>query len=80
LNETIENVKYTGLRWLRVGYEDDVPVEDFIRLHRQTNVLLSFGLLSGGIILIDLLQSRGNWQRQALCLPSKARMSQINGK
>lgn len=48
LNETIENVKYTGLRWLRVGYEDDVPVEDFIRLHRQTNVLLSFGLLSGG--------------------------------
>ncbi|MCD7974040.1 MAG: glycosyl hydrolase [Candidatus Azobacteroides sp.] len=47
LDETIENMKYTGLRWLRVGYEDNAPVEDFIRLNKETGTLLSYGLLSG---------------------------------
>jgi hypothetical protein len=47
LEETIENIQYTGLRWLRVGYEDDVPPEYFLRLHRETGALLSYGMLSG---------------------------------
>jgi hypothetical protein len=48
LDETIESMKYTGLRWVRAGYEDDVPVDDFIRLYRETGVKTSYGLLSGG--------------------------------
>ena len=47
LDETIENMKYTGLRWLRVGFEDDAPVEDFIRLNKEAGTLFSYGLLSG---------------------------------
>lgn len=47
IEETIENLNYTGLRWLRVGYEDNVPVEDFIEVHNQTGVLYSYGMLSG---------------------------------
>ncbi|MDR1525494.1 MAG: glycosyl hydrolase, partial [Tannerella sp.] len=47
LEETIECIKYTGLRWLRVGYEDDAPVGDFIEVHKQTGIRFSYGLLSG---------------------------------
>lgn len=48
LQETIESIKYTGLRWVRVGYEDDAPVEDFIKLYKETGARTSYGLLSGG--------------------------------
>jgi len=48
LDETIANMRYTGLRWVRVGYEDDAPIEDFIRLYEETGVRSSYGLLSGG--------------------------------
>ena len=44
---TIECMRYTGLRWLRVGYEDNAPVEDFIRLHNEAGTKFSYGLLSG---------------------------------
>ena len=47
LSGTIDCVKYTGLRWLRAGYEDDATIEDFVQLHKKTGVLLSYGLLSG---------------------------------
>ena len=47
LSGTIDCVKYTGLRWLRAGYEDDAPIDDFVQLHKKTGVLLSYGLLSG---------------------------------
>lgn len=47
LDETIENMKYTGLRWLRVGFEDNAPAGDFIRLHSEAGTLFSYGLLSG---------------------------------
>jgi hypothetical protein len=40
-------MKYTGLRWLRCGFEDDAPLEDFIRLYRATGTKFSYGLLSG---------------------------------
>ncbi|MDR0505750.1 MAG: glycosyl hydrolase [Dysgonamonadaceae bacterium] len=44
---SVECIKYTGLRWLRCGFEDDAPVEDFIWLHKQTGVKFSYGMLSG---------------------------------
>lgn len=47
VEETIKCLDYTGLRWLRVGFEDDVPIEDFIKVHNQTGVVYSYGLLSG---------------------------------
>jgi len=47
LQGTIDCIKYTGLRWLRAGFEDDAPIEDFVQLHKQTGALLSYGLLSG---------------------------------
>ncbi|MDR1518327.1 MAG: glycosyl hydrolase [Dysgonamonadaceae bacterium] len=44
---SIECVKYTGLRWLRCGFEDDAPLEDFLSLHREVGTVFSYGLLSG---------------------------------
>jgi hypothetical protein len=44
---SIESMKYTGLRWLRGGFEDDAPIEDFIRLYKETGTKFSYGLLSG---------------------------------
>ena len=52
---TIACVRYTGLRWLRGGFEDNAPVEDFIRLHRETGVRMCYGLLSGKTDLDRLL-------------------------
>jgi len=57
--ETIEGsiacVRYTGLRWLRGGFEDNAPVEDFIRLHRETGAQMGYGFLSGNANLDRLL-------------------------
>lgn len=47
LEGTIDALKYTGLRWLRAGYEDNAPISDFLEVHKQTGVLFSYGLLSG---------------------------------
>ena len=55
LEGSIECVRYTGLRWIRGGYEDNAPVEDFIRLHRETGALICYGLLSGKSDLDRLL-------------------------
>ncbi|MDR1742826.1 MAG: glycosyl hydrolase [Dysgonamonadaceae bacterium] len=44
---TINCLKYTGLRWLRSGYEDDAPLEDFLRVHQATDAMFCYGLLSG---------------------------------
>ena len=52
---TIECVRYTGLRWLRGGFEDNAPIEDFIRFHRETGALMCYGLLSGKSDLNRLL-------------------------
>ena len=52
---SIECVRYTGLRWLRGGYEDNAPIEDFIRLHHETGALICYGLLSGKSDLDRLL-------------------------
>ena len=57
--ETVEGsiacIRYTGLRWLRGGYEDNAPVGDFIRLYRETGAQMGFGFLSGKSDLYRLL-------------------------
>ena len=55
LEGSIECVRYTGLRWLRGGLEDNAPVADFIRLHAETGALICYGLLSGKSDLERLL-------------------------
>jgi hypothetical protein len=56
LASTIKATKYFGLRWLRVGYESGVPVNDLIEVHKQIGVRFSYGLMSGGSDLVRLLQ------------------------
>ena len=47
IDGSIACIRYTGLRWVRGGYEDNAPVADFIRLHRETGAKVCYGLLSG---------------------------------
>ncbi len=47
LDGTIAALKYTGLRWLRSGYEEGVPLDDFIKIHKATGAKFSYGMLSG---------------------------------
>ncbi len=56
LADTVKAVKYLGLRWIRSGYEGNLPVEDLIELHRQTGIRFSYGLASGGTDLPRLLE------------------------
>lgn len=56
LDQTVEAVRFLGIRWIRSGYESDVPVEDLLELHRRTGVKFSYGLLSGGTDLERLLR------------------------
>ena len=55
LTQTIQSAKFLGVRWVRAGYESDLPVADLIELHRQTGVRFSYGLMSGGTNLVRLL-------------------------
>lgn len=55
LAKTIDGVRYLGLRWLRVGYESNIPVADLIELHERTGVRFSYGLMSGGADIPRLL-------------------------
>ncbi len=55
LASTIDAVTHLGLRWLRVGYESDIPIDDLIELHDRTGVRLSYGLMSGGTDIARLL-------------------------
>ena len=55
LASTIDAAEYLGLRWLRVGYESNIPVADLIELHKQTGVRFSYGLMSGGTDIARLL-------------------------
>ncbi len=64
LDKTIDNLKYTGIRWLRVGYEDNAPPADFIAAHKATGVKFSFGMLSGGRS-IDRLITEGRQLAEA---------------
>lgn len=55
LDKTIALMKYTGIRWIRAGYEGDIPDADFIKLHKETGVRFSYGLLSGATDIKRLL-------------------------
>lgn len=56
LKKTIEIMKYLGVRWIRSGYEGNVPVADLIEVYRQAGVRFSYGLLSGGTDIDRLLK------------------------
>ncbi|MGC8666987.1 MAG: glycosyl hydrolase [Chthonomonadales bacterium] len=55
LDQTVKAVRYLGLRWIRSGYESNLPVEDLLELHRQTGIRFSYGLASGGTDIPRLL-------------------------
>jgi hypothetical protein len=55
LDKTIEAIKYTGIRWIRSGYEGGATDEDYQTLHRETGVRFSYGLMSGGTDINRLL-------------------------
>ena len=55
LEKTISLVKYTGIRWIRSGYEGDVAIADYLKLHQETGIRFSFGLMSGGTDIPRLL-------------------------
>jgi hypothetical protein len=55
LDKTIEAVKYTGIRWIRSGYEGNATVDDYLTLHHETGIKFSYGLMSGGTDIPRLL-------------------------
>src|SRR5690349_11346445 len=42
LPKTMDCVRYLGVRWLRAGIEGDVPISQYIDLHKQTGVRFSW--------------------------------------
>ena len=55
LDKTIAAIKYTGIRWIRSGYEGNASDLDYQTLHRETGIRFSYGLMSGGTDLKRLL-------------------------
>lgn len=56
LDQTIRAAQYLGIRWIRAGYEGDIPVADLIALHQQAGVRFSYGLGSGGTDITRLIE------------------------
>jgi hypothetical protein len=57
LKKTIEVTRYLGVKWIRSGYEGGVPTPDLIEVYKQAGVRFSYGLLSGGTDIEQLLKS-----------------------
>src|SRR6267154_391125 len=62
LAKTIEMFRYCGFRWVRAGIEgltDEGPttIQTFLDLHRETGVLFSWGLVSGGTDVNKLIET-----------------------
>jgi hypothetical protein len=57
LQKTIECASYLGIRWLRAGIEGDVPLQQFIDLHRQAGLRFSWGFGSGSADIAKLIQT-----------------------
>ena len=55
LDKTIAAIKYTGIRWIRSGYEGNATDQDYQTLHREMGIKFSYGLMSGGTDLKRLL-------------------------
>ena len=41
LDRTIECARYLGIRWFRAGIEGNIPIRDFVELHRRAGVRFS---------------------------------------
>jgi hypothetical protein len=57
LEKTIACARYLGLRWFRAGVEGDIPIRDFIELHKRAGVRFSWGLGSGGTDIRKLVET-----------------------
>ncbi len=62
LPKTVEMVKYGGFRWVRGGIEGltakgPTTLQTYLDLHRQTGVRFSWGLVSGGSDLKELIET-----------------------
>jgi hypothetical protein len=57
LEKTIDCARYLGIRWLRAGIEGNVPIQQYIDLHKQTGVRFSWGLGSGGSNIPKLVET-----------------------
>lgn len=62
LDKTIEMIRFCGFRWVRAGIEgltEDGPttIQTFLDLHRETGVLLNWGLVSGGSDIDKLIRT-----------------------
>ena len=57
LQNTIKCTQYLGVRWFRAGIEGNLPIKNFIDLHRQTCARFSWGPGSGGSDLAKLVET-----------------------
>lgn len=48
VTKTIECLKYTGIRWIRVGRTSNVPVQDLLSIHQEAGTMFSYGIGSSG--------------------------------
>ena len=57
LEKTIECTRYLGVRWFRSGIEGNVPMQQFVDLHRQVGLRCSWGFGSGSSDLGKLIRT-----------------------
>jgi len=57
LQKTIDGANYLGIRWLRAGIEGNIPIVQYIDLHRQAGVRFSWGFGSGSSDLAKLIET-----------------------
>jgi hypothetical protein len=57
LEKTIACARFLGARWFRAGIEGDVPVQQFVALHKQAGLRFSWGLGSGGSDIPKLIET-----------------------
>jgi hypothetical protein len=57
LEQTSKAINYLGISWIRTGYEGNIPLDDLLRLHKETGIKYSYGLLSGGTNIPKLLEN-----------------------
>jgi hypothetical protein len=55
--KTLECVKYLGVRWMRAGIEGNVPIDQFVTLHKQAGLGFSWGFGSGNSDINKLLET-----------------------
>jgi hypothetical protein len=57
LEKTIACARYLGVRWFRAGIEGNIPMRDFVELHKRAGVRFSWGLGSGGTDIARLIET-----------------------